>query len=90
MTALARAAEAIGFEDDLKLKQAVKVVKDLLADGFRPIVFCRFIPTAEAVAAALRAKLPKGVEVDAVTGLLPPDDREARIEALGANDKRVL
>ena len=50
-----------------------------MRDGFHPIVFCRFIPTAEYVAASLRDALPKGVEVAAVTGLLPPDEREARV-----------
>ena len=87
---LARAADAIGFEDDHKLKQVVKIVKDLVSEGFRPIVFCRFIPTAESVAAALQAKLPKGVAVEAVTGLLPPEERESRIDALGTHDRRVL
>ncbi len=31
---------------DTKLDQVYEVVSELLADGFNPIVFCRFIDTA--------------------------------------------
>src|SRR5690606_21493294 len=89
---LARAAEALkGPDQDRKLATATKMVRELLRDGFNPILFCRFIPTAEYVADALREALPKTVTVEAVTGTLPPDEREARIKALGASDgQRVL
>ena len=53
-------------------------------------MFCRFIPTAEYVAEALRKALPKGVEVAAVTGLLPPEEREARVIELGQAMQYVL
>ena len=69
----ARRAEKLrGPQQDAKLKKAIDLVKQLLADGFTPILFCRFIPTAEYVAEELRKALPKKVEVAAVTGLLPP------------------
>src|SRR5205807_10526361 len=55
-----------------------------------PIVFCRFIPTAEYLAAELRQRLPKAVTVEAVTGLLPPEERELRVTQLGNAAKRVL
>ena len=45
------------------------MVKELLKDGFNPILFCRFIPTAEYVAAELRQALPKKVGVMAVVGV---------------------
>lgn len=60
------------------------------SQGFNPIVFCRFIPTAEYLAEELRDALPKKVAVEAVTGLLPPADREARVEALAGHEQRVL
>ena len=63
----------------------------LLLDGFDPIVFCRFIPTAEYVAEYLRTALGHKAEVAAVTGLLEPADRIARIEALtSARGRHVL
>src|SRR3989441_8443528 len=54
------------------------------------MLFCRFIPTAEYVATALRGRLPKSVQVDAVTGLLPPVERESRILQLVQSPQRVL
>jgi len=80
----ARQAEKLrGTEHDAKLRQAIVIIKGLLKDGYSPILFCRFIPTAEYVAAELRATLPAKVEVAAVTGTLPPAERENRIAQLG-------
>jgi hypothetical protein len=63
----------------------------LVVEGFSPVVFCRYIATAKAVAERLRA-LPtlKGVSVEVVTGELPSQDREARVAELAAQDKRLL
>lgn len=87
---MAREADALKGEKDTKLLQASKMVADLLKEGFSPILFCRFIPTAEYVAQELRARLPKDVQVEAITGLLPPVERENRILQLGEHSKRVL
>src|SRR2546425_2512692 len=54
----------------------------LLKDGFQPVVFCRFVDTADYVARQLRDALPNKVRVESVTGLLPPAEREARIAGL--------
>lgn len=87
----ARRAEKLrGPKQDAKLKKSIAMVKQLLADGFNPILFCRFIPTAEYVGEALRRALPKAVEVAAVTGVLPPAERELRVEQLGDHEQRVL
>jgi len=80
---LAREADRLQGKLDAKLRGATKHIRQLLAEGFHPIVFCRFIPTAEYLAEHLRRALPRGTQVDAVTGRLPPDEREARILALG-------
>ncbi len=87
---LAREAERLAGAGDAKLQEAMRHVHDLVRDGFRPIVFCRFIPTAEYVAEALRAALPKDVEIAAVTGVLPPAEREERVAVLGKSERRVL
>jgi superfamily II DNA or RNA helicase len=86
---LALEADALRDDKDPKLQKIVPVVKKLLEDGFHPILFCRFIPTAEYVAEHLRKKL-KGVEVAAVTGTLPPKEREDRVGQLGKANQRVL
>lgn len=83
LLAFARQAEALqGIEHDAKLKALVKQVKGLLKDGYDPIVFCRFIDTAEYVADNLSAELKEGVTVEAITGTLPPSEREQRIRDL--------
>lgn len=89
LLAMARAADALHGRKDAKLRKVIPLVEGLLRDGFQPILFCRFIPTAEYVAAALRDKL-KGVEVVAVTGNLPPVEREDRVAQLARSEKRVL
>ncbi|MHB1042628.1 MAG: helicase-related protein [Eubacteriales bacterium] len=87
---MARAAESLYGDGDAKLLKAVGLIQGLVKDGYRPIVFCRFIPTAEYVAAKLRERLPKRVEVSAVTGTLPPAEREERILQLAESPQRVL
>lgn len=88
---LAREAEALAGKSDAKLARAYELLERFLDDGYSPILFCRFIPTVEYVAAFLRQKLErKGIVVEAVTGLLPPEERERRVEALGTHDRRVL
>src|SRR5439155_5336100 len=58
--------------------------------GHRPMLFCRFIATAEYLAEHLRQRLPKGVTIIAVTGTLPPAEREERINQLRGLDHYVL
>lgn len=87
---LAREADALEGKKDAKLQKMIALVSTLVADGFRPIIFCRFIPTADYLAEALREKLPDDVAVEAVTGLLTPADREARVLALAEAPKHVL
>ncbi|MFD9223107.1 DEAD/DEAH box helicase [Streptomyces sp. NPDC060064] len=77
-----RAATLEGPAEDLKLKALVKHLKALLADGYNPIVFCRYIPTAEYVAEHLDKKLGAKTVVRAVTGTLSPQQRIERIEKL--------
>jgi superfamily II DNA or RNA helicase len=87
---LARAADSLAGDPDNKLIHTIALVKRLVADGANPIVFCRFIPTAEYVAEHLRTALGNKVAVEAVTGLLVPSDREERVETLAQAERRVL
>ncbi|MFF7982031.1 helicase-related protein [Streptomyces sp. NPDC007901] len=90
---LAQLAEQLkGPEKDLKLKALIKHLKALLADGYNPIVFCRYIPTAKYLGEQLandpetkkRGPLGAKTVVKAVTGELSPQQRIERIEALAA------
>jgi len=86
---MAREADKLFGKPDAKLQKVTKIVKELVSDGYRPILFCRFIPTAEYVAEQLRSAL-RGVEVTAITGMLPPAEREKRVLQLAQADKHVL
>ncbi|RBQ20612.1 helicase [Spongiactinospora rosea] len=87
----AKAADALAGMRDAKLAKIGDVVEGLLADGFDPIVFCRFIDTAEYVAAHLRERLGPTATVGCVTGTLPPSEREGRIDELrGVEGRHVL
>jgi hypothetical protein len=80
---IARANLLRGKTHDPKLKQLIKELKALLAEGFRPVVFCRFRPTAHYLAEQLGEELPKRSHVVmAVTGDLPPEERVLRIREL--------
>lgn len=89
LRAFAKEAEKLAGPPDAKLQKAVTLIKKFVKNGHNPIVFCRFIDTADYVAGALRESIP-GVEVAAVTGLLPPKERENRIAALGEHERRIL
>ncbi len=87
---MARMAEGLYGEKDNKVIKATRLIKDLLDEGHNPIVFCRFIPTAEYVAKHLEKHLPGAVEVVCITGLLPPTEREERIQQIDETKKHVL
>ncbi|MBY0287282.1 MAG: DEAD/DEAH box helicase [Mycobacteriaceae bacterium] len=86
---LAAAAAALkGSRSDAKLKRLIPLLKELLDNGYSPIVFCRYIPTADYLAEHLASALAKvnNLEIDSVTGKLPPEEREARVGALSSYD----
>ncbi len=56
---------------DAKVRETAKIVSELLGEGYRPIVYCRFIQTAHYVAEHIQQSLESshgGLTVKAVTG----------------------
>lgn len=94
LRAFIRDAEALKGAKDSKLAKALDTVSTLLKEGLNPIIWCRYIATANYVAAALRDKLEKKrgsqVRVVAVTGEQSEDERELRIQELATYPQRVL
>lgn len=72
---------------DAKLALLTTEIRKLLkgdasrAEGFHPIVFCRFIQTAHYVTSALRAAFPRAA-VEVITGEQAADERAARVAEL--------
>ncbi|NLD73193.1 MAG: DEAD/DEAH box helicase, partial [Chloroflexi bacterium] len=83
LRAFARDARRLKGDADAKLLTAVEVVGELLAEGYRPIVWCRYIATADYVAEHLQARLAKaypGLRVAVVTGALQDEERRLVVE----------
>jgi superfamily II DNA or RNA helicase len=70
-----------GISGDPKLACLVKELKVLVKEGFQPVVFCRYVATAEYVAEELKAAF-KNSAIDAVTGRFSSDERQERVQAL--------
>ncbi|KXB97443.1 MAG: helicase [Chlorobi bacterium NICIL-2] len=84
------AAELRGPTHDTKLAQATELVRQLLKDGFHPILWCRYVATAEYLAEHLQQTLPAETQVVCVTGRLGDDERQAKIAEIDAERPRVL
>src|SRR5574337_295291 len=88
---LARLAKQIhGSSTDTKLSRCAEIVSGLVRDGLHPIVWCRYIATAEYVADGLRRALSQDVQVVAITGQQGDDERSAKIAEIAADRPRVL
>lgn len=84
-----KARQLSGTKGDPKLAALVAHVRQLLKDGFKPVIFCRYIATARYVAQHLAAEF-KDATVEAVTGEYPSDEREERVFALGEAGQPLL
>ena len=87
---IARADALRGLRNDPKLNTLIEETRQLVVDGFRPVVFCRYIATAHYVGAELRNALKGGsAHIAVITGELTPDQREERVEALAGLEHTV-
>ena len=84
------AVRMFGTAKDSKLKRCVEVVRELLKEGFSPIIWCRYVATAEYVAQHLMRELPKDVQVVAITGRIGDEERRAKIDEINPEQPRVL
>ena len=82
-----------GSADDQKLYAASIVLEDWIANGFNPVVFCRYIETANYVgkhlAPVLAAKIPR-LDLQVVTSEDPDEMRKQRIEGMAGKRPRIL
>ncbi|GBL45068.1 superfamily II DNA/RNA helicases, SNF2 family [Sulfuriferula multivorans] len=84
------AAESLaGAANDPKLTKLQDHLVALIKEGFKPVVFCRYIATAHYLAEFLRGKF-RDVTIKAVTGELTSGEREAAIEEMSDTEKRIL
>lgn len=83
LKALISTAELLsGTGGDPKLAALVAHIGALLKDGYAPVVFCRYIATANYVAAELKKHYPRAI-IEAVTGELAAEERRERVDCMG-------
>jgi len=90
---LGRLAKTLLGSGDTKLDRCAELVGALLAEGFYPIVWCRYIATADYVAAGLQKALRRTVpdlRVISITGRIGDDERRTRVAELAAHKPRAL
>lgn len=85
LQALVTRAEGLAKSKDPKVDALVDALTPLLRTGANPVVFCRYLATADYVRDALRKAFPK-VTVEAVTGVLTPDERRNRVADMAPAD----
>ena len=82
-----------GTEDDQKIYAASVVLEDWISNGFHPVVFCRYIETAnylgEHLGPLLALKIPH-LDLQVVTSEDPDELRKQRIEGMAGDRPRIL
>ena len=82
---LVKLAEELVTTTDPKLAALIDALKPLIKKGANPVVFCRYLATAEHIRDGLRKAFPK-LTVEAVTGVLTPDERRDRVAEMASTD----
>jgi superfamily II DNA or RNA helicase len=81
------------IKNDQKLASAGLILEDWLNSGFNPVVFCRYIATANYVGnqlvSILKKKFPK-LDLQIITSESPDELRKQRIEGMAQSPLRIL
>jgi superfamily II DNA or RNA helicase len=83
-----------GITHDHKAREALRQVNDFLDKGYNPIIFCRYIQTAnylgEVLKTELKSKKYKNLHIEVVTSELNDELRRDKIAAMNASERRLL
>ena len=89
-----RMQQLYGVEKDRKAKELLIQLKTLIERGFNPIVFCRYIQTANYLGEILKpyfsGKNYKNLHVEVVTSELNDELRREKIEQMNQSERRLL
>jgi len=76
---------------DNKAADTVTLINKWIHEGFNPIIFCRFIPTAKYLGEYFKNRLPKNTDLLVITGEMVDEERKAKIDEFGkSNNKKLL
>lgn len=83
-----------GLEHDQKAKEAYSQVKYFIDRGYNPIIFCRYIHTAnylgDILKKAFKGKSFQNLNVEVITSELNDELRKEKIEAMNKSERRLL
>ena len=83
-----------GIEHDHKAKEALIQIKTFIERGYNPIIFCRYIHTAnylgEIFKANLKGKNFKTLHIEVITSELNDELRREKITEMNSSDRRLL
>jgi len=85
--------ELQNLEHDNKAAYTLEIIKRWLNEKYNPVIFCRFIATANYLGEMLKTDLQKfdrEIDVQTVTSEDPDEVRKSRIEEMEKSKKRVL
>jgi superfamily II DNA or RNA helicase len=83
-----------GIEHDQKAKEALIQIKTYIERGYNPIIFCRYIHTANYLGSifkdALKGKIFKNLHVEVITSELNDELRREKIDVMNKSERRLL
>jgi len=84
----------VGPDKDLKAKKALTLIREWLKEGLHPVVFCKYIETANYLGDVLKSlkKDFPDLEYEVITGNLPDEERKEKIRVLSEiqSSRRLL
>ncbi|MCS6928412.1 MAG: DEAD/DEAH box helicase [Saprospiraceae bacterium] len=95
LRAFAKRMEALyGIAYDHKAKEALQIIKNFLKEGYNPIVFCRYIQTANYLGDIFKDNLNdkeyKNLHIEIVTSELNDELRREKIAEMNKSERRLL
>jgi len=83
-----------GIEHDQKAKEALIQIKTYIERGYNPIIFCRYIHTANYLGSifkeALKGKNFKTLHIEVITSELNDELRREKIDVMNKSERRLL
>ncbi len=83
-----------GIEHDQKANEALLQIKTYIERGYNPIIFCRYIHTANYLGSifkdALKGKNFKNLHVEVITSELNDELRREKIDVMNKSERRLL
>ena len=83
-----------GIEHDQKAKEALLQIKNYIERGYNPIIFCRYIHTANYLGSIfkddLKGKNFKNLHVEVITSELNDELRREKIDVMNKSERRLL